>query len=154
MNSNQQTTSHFYHKAVAGLNELVLSDRDLWYSQIVNLPSKEQITYTVIVLNEQVLNGGFHQYFFNPYGMFAYMTIENLRIIEAFDVADILERAVSTVNEEELSNDDYRDNIFNRKFSKIVDFDDDLFSALSHLDDEYSEVNENLEELLVNYLRK
>jgi len=32
-----------------------------------------------------------HQYFFNAYGQFGYLTVEHLKLIEAFKASNILE---------------------------------------------------------------
>lgn len=149
---NEEITDSYYKKAVEELSEATLVDKDVWYSHILNLPEHLQVTYTVIIFDQQVFNGGFHQYFFNSYGQFAYLTIDNLRLIKAFKAADLLERATNLVNADQISLNEFRRKIFDRDFPKIVDFDDELFDALSVLDDEYYALEENLEQLLVDYL--
>ncbi len=149
---NEEITDSYYKKAVEELSEATLMDKDVWYSHILNLPEHLQVTYTVIIFNQQVFNGGFHQYFFNSYGQFAYLTIDNLRLINAFKAADLLERATNLVNADQISLNEFRRKVFDRDFPKIVDFDDELFDALSALDDEYYALDENLEQLLVDYL--
>ncbi|MGJ1384486.1 DMP19 family protein [Sphingobacterium siyangense] len=149
---NEEITDSYYKKAVEKLGEATLQDKDVWYSHILNLPEHLQVTYTVIIVDQQVFNGGFHQYFFNSYGQFAYLTIDNLRLIGAFKAADILERATNLVNADQISLNEFRRKVFDRDFSKVVDFDDELFDALSALDDEYYALEENLEQLLVDYL--
>jgi capsid portal protein len=149
---NEEITDSYYKKAVEELSEATLMDKDVWYSHILNLPEHLQVTYTVIIFDQQVFNGGFHQYFFNSFGQFAYLTIDNLRLIKAFKAADLLERATNLVNAEQISLNEFRRKVFDRDFPKIVDFDDELFDALSALDDEYYALDENLEQLLVDYL--
>lgn len=142
-----------YSEAVKGLDEKILNDCDAWYNYVLNLPKEEQVVYTVILLNWQIENGGFHQYFFNSYGQFAYLTIKNLKLIEAPQRADLLDSATHLVNEEYFTEDKFRHLIFNREFSKIVDFDDLLFDQLNELDDKYYELEEeDLMNLLENYL--
>ncbi|WP_306565160.1 DMP19 family protein [Flavobacterium lindanitolerans] len=149
---NEEITDSHYKKAVEGLNQKILENKDLWFSHILNLPEHLQVTYTVIIFDQQIFNGGFHQYFFNSYGQFAYLTIDNLRLINAVRAADILERATNLVNADQISLKEFRRKIFDRDFPKITDFDDELFDALSALDDEYDTLDENLEQLLVDYL--
>lgn len=142
-----------YSKAVKGLSEEILNDCDVWYNYVLNLPKSQQVVYTIVLLNWQVENGGFHQYFFNSYGQFAYLTIENLKLIEAPQRADLLDSAIHLVNEEHLIEDKFRYLIFNREFSKIVDFEDILFSKLNELDDKYYDMEEeNVYNLLQQYL--
>ena len=142
-----------YSEAVKGLDEEKLKDCDAWYNHVLNLPKAQQIVYTVILLHWQVENGGFHQYFFNSYGQFAYLTIKNLKLIEASQRANLLDVATHLVNDEYLIEDNFRSLIFNREFSKIVDFDDILFDKLNELDDKYYEMkDENISDLLSSYL--
>lgn len=144
-----------YSEAVKRLDEEILKDCDAWYSYVLNLPKAQQVVYTVILLHWQIENGGFHQYFFNSYGQFAYLTIENLKLIEAYQRADLLDSATHLVNEEYLIEDNFRHLIFNRELSKIIDFEDVLFSKLSELDDKYYEMEqENIIDLLSTYLNQ
>ncbi|MDQ0065120.1 DMP19 family protein [Chryseobacterium lathyri] len=144
-----------YNEAVKGLDEEILEDCDAWYNYIVNLPINQQVTYTIKLLNWQVENGGFHQYFFNSYGQFAYLTIKNLKLIGDIQRVDLLDTAVHLVNEEYLIEDTFRHLIFNRELSKIVDFDEILFNKLNELDDKYYDLeNEHGIDLLEVYLNK
>jgi hypothetical protein len=72
---NEEITDKYYKEAVTGLNETILNDIDLWYSYVINLPPHLQIVYTIVVFHQQVFSGGLHQYFFNSYGQFAYLTV-------------------------------------------------------------------------------
>jgi hypothetical protein len=142
-----------YSEAVKDLDEEKLKDCDTWYNHVLNLPKAQQIVYTVILLHWQVENGGFHQYFLNSYGQFAYLTIENLKLIKASQRANLLDVATHLVNEEYLVENDFRHLIFNREFSKIVDFDEILFDKLNELNDKYYELkDENISDLLSSYL--
>ena len=150
---NEKIIDKYYQEAVKGLNEIVFQDKDLWYSYVIHLDSNVQVVYNVIVFHQQVLNGGLHQYFFNSYGQFAYLTVENLKLIKAFKTAEILESALSEVNIEHDDIDKFRENIFNRKNSRIVDFDNQLFDYLNDLDSKYYSLDEDIKKLLLNYLK-
>ncbi len=143
-----------YYEAVKYLDSETLRDSDNWYNYVLNLPKDQQVVYTIIILNWQVENGGFHQYFFNSYGQFAYLTIKNLSLIQATHRAELLDTATHLVNEEYLIEDTFRNLIFNRNLSKIVDFDEILFNELNDLDDKYYDLHEDLEQLLVDYITK
>jgi hypothetical protein len=149
---NKEITDKYYKEAVTGLNETILNDKDLWYSYVINLALHLQIVYTIVVFHQQVFNGGFHQYFFNSYGQFSYLTVEHLKLIKAFKTSSILERAISEVNIENFSIDEFRAKIFNREIDRIADFDERLSEFLELLDNEYDDLNEDLEQLLVDYL--
>ncbi len=144
-----------YSDAVKGLDKQILINCDTWYNYVLDLPHAQKVVYTVSVLNWQVENGGFHQYFLNSYGQFAYITIENLKLIGAVNKADLLDAATQLVNEDYLIEDTIRHLIFNKELSKIVDFDDVLFDKLNELDDNYYELeDEDIIGLLEEYLKK
>lgn len=149
---NQEITSKYYKEAVKGIDEDLLQDMNRWYDYVVNLSEKLQVVYTVILFNQQVYNGGFHQYFFNSYGQFGYLTLENLRLIGANKAADLLEKALEKVNDNKYSDYEFRDNVFNRRIDGIINFDEQLSDYLSSLDDKYYSQDEDLKKLLVEYL--
>jgi len=151
---NQEITDRYYKEAVKGLNEVILHDKNLWYSHVTYLPIHLQVVYTIIVFHQQVFNGGLHQYFFNSYGQFAYLTVNNLRLVKAFKAANILEKALNQVNIEQYSISEFREKVFNRKLSPIVNFNEELSDFLDVLDDDYDSLDENLEQLLVDYLER
>ena len=141
-----------YAEAVKGLNKAVLNEKDLWYSYVINLPIRLQVVYTVVVFHQQVMNGGLHQYFFNSYGQFSFLTIDNLKLIKAFQSREILKQALAEVNREQLGVNEFREKAFNRKLERIVDFDEALFSFLDELDTKYYALKENLDDLMIIYL--
>ena len=64
-------------EATKGIKEeWFVSEVPHWYSYVVNLPKHLQTTYLTALLENKVLNGGFHQYFANSYGQFAKETID------------------------------------------------------------------------------
>ncbi len=149
---NIEIINSYFKEAVDGLNEGILHDKDLWYSYVINLPIRLQIVYVIVVFHQQVFNGGLHQYFFNSYGQFAYLTIKHLKSIKAFKTASILEKAVNHVNIEKFSIEEFRQKIFNREIDSVVDFDEKLCNSLDELDNKYDNLDEDLEQLLVDYL--
>lgn len=132
---NEETIDKCYKEAVKGLNEITLQDKDLWYSYVINLPLHLQVAYTIIVFHQQVFNGGLHQFFFNAYGQFAYVTIEHLKLIKAFKTSNFLERGVRQINMDKFNIDEFREKIFNRTLDRIADFDEKLSETLELLDD-------------------
>jgi hypothetical protein len=150
---NSKIADNYYKEAVRELNENTLLESNIWYSYVIHLPEYLQVIYTIATLHQQVMNGGFHQYFFNPYGQFAYLTLDHLNSIKAFESAELLEEALEEVNIDGYEDVEFRNKIFTRSFTKIADFDDDLFDFLHKLDIKYYGLNENLEDLFVNYLK-
>jgi len=152
MENNRLIKSN-YKKAISGLSQGILEDKEIWYHNIINLPIEQQVTYTTVILNQQVFNGGLHQYFINSFGQFAYLTLDNLKLIHAEKLVKILNEAIIAINEDNLPIEQFRRNIYLRQFQKLINFEGKLFDKLDQLDQEYYENNENLEELLVNYLK-
>jgi len=152
--NNQEITAKYYKEAVQGLDEKTVQDNELWYTYVTNFPRHLQVIYTVIVFHNQVFNGGLHQYFFNSFGQFAFLTIQNLKLVKAYKAVEILEQALKIVNIDNEGVDGFREKIYNRKLAHLVNFDDKVFSSLHDLDTKYYalEDNENLEQLLVEYL--
>lgn len=133
-----------YEKAVSGISESTLEDCDVWYSYVINLPPKERAAYCITVLDDQVQNGGFHQYFLNPYGQFAYLTLDILEEVDANEVRNLLVKVLNEVNKENLSESKFRHEIYDRKLERVVDFEDELFDFLDGCDDEYYTLSEQL----------
>lgn len=144
-----------YSKAVIGLDESVIQDFNKWYSFVTEMPVEEQIVYTVSLLDWQVKNGGFHQYFLNSYGIFAFLTLRNLEIIDMVKLRDILEDAINLVNYEKLNEEELKIKIYKKQIKKISEFDDVLFEQLNKLDEEYYTISDKqLEESLLKYLKR
>ncbi|UHG91711.1 DMP19 family protein [Spirosoma oryzicola] len=147
-NENDTLINERYYEAVSGLTEAILHDYERWYRYIIDLPRDLQVVYTIGILNYQVLNGGLHQYFFNSYGQFAYLTIDHLKRIKALKAASILGRAIHEVNKDQYSVDEFRMRISERKLDRIVDFDEELADELEKLTDEYYALEGSEDDLL------
>lgn len=143
----------YYYEAVKGIDEAVLKDNNVWYQYILNLPIAQQIVYTIVLFHSQIDNGGFHQYFFNPYGQFVFLTLKNLKLIGSENRYNLLVKALEEVNSENLEEEKFREFVFTRKLDKIVNFEQKLFDYLNELDKEYYNLeNEEIDVLLSNYL--
>lgn len=141
-----------YDQAVAGLSEKMLNNKDEWFNYVGDLPDDLRVAYLVMVLHHQVLNGGFHQYFFNPYGQFGYLTLEAFKLSNMPFAYSLLTKVLSEVNKENYSEDEFRARVFNRSLDKIVNFDDDLGDTLDSFDSEYYTVSDQVIENLYKYL--
>ncbi len=151
--SVEEVVDFYWKQAVSEMDENMFNDADVWYSHVVNLPEKLQATYTIGILNQQVLNGGLHQYFLNSYGQFGYLTLEHLSSIKAYKISALLEKALMEVNSEHHDFNEFRYLIFNRRLSKVVNFDDKLFETLNNIDTEYYACVEEMEDRWAEYLR-
>lgn len=123
-----------------------------WYDYVAALPEKLRTTYLITVLNMQVTNGGFNQYFVNGYGQFSYNTIEALRSIGSLDIAELLQEALKEVNKENLNQDKFRQQLLSGEIIRLYD-DEALDNILLKLDDKFYELQESMELKLANYLK-
>lgn len=152
--NNQEVIEEKYLEAVKGIKEeWLVKVNPHWYNYILSLPIDLQIAYLVVTFDNQVLNGGFHQYFLNGYGQFAKETIDILIKIGASKKADLLKKALVLVNYEQNTDTVFREKLLKRDI-KLLFVEDELFEPLDQLDSQYYEnENENLEQLMGNYFR-
>ena len=151
----QKIIQDTFAKSVEGLEKIISKDNSQWYPHIVGLPEKLQIVYTVMIFNNQVMTGGLHQYFFNGHGQFGYLTVDNLETIEAGQAAAILRKALTAVNKENYPIPEFREKILNRKLDRITNFEGETSDTLDELTDQYFAImNEDIERLLAEYLKK
>ena len=150
---NEQKIESLYNKSLEGINSQILSSKDYWYNYVLSLSIEFRVVYTISILHQQVLNGGFHQYFFNPYGIFSYLTIDSLNKIKAFQFSELLSKAILLVNEQNFELEQFQEKVFNRRLDKVVNFDDDLCDLLEELDEEYYKIEATLVKLLEDYLQ-
>ncbi|WP_431124351.1 DMP19 family protein [Flagellimonas flava] len=59
------------------------SQTQKWYNTVFELSVPVRYTYCIGILNTQVMNGGFEQYYDNYYGIFAEETLKGLKEIGA-----------------------------------------------------------------------
>ncbi len=142
-------------EATKGLRkEWFTTDQPYWYSYIVNLNLPLQVTYLTVLLESQVYNGGFHHYFCNGYGQFALETIDALIELNAYKKSGLLNRALSIVKYENISDGDFRNKLINKTLTKLFE-GEDLFEPLGKLDDQYYRTaDEDIMILLERFLRK
>ncbi|MTI22763.1 DUF4375 domain-containing protein [Fulvivirga sp. RKSG066] len=149
--SNTVLIDNLYDSAGEHLRNTVTdwTNHELWSDAVDELDANERAVYLIGVLNQQVMNGGFIQYFDNSYGMFGYETLRVLRTVGAVNSANLLELALKIVNREQLTPD---------QFSKYIATNivaDELGDELDQLDEQYYKLEntEYLEELLANWIK-
>ena len=147
--------NYYYGEAVKEITAEVLSMKNihLWYNHVIQLPEKEKNTYLIAILDDQVSNGGFNQYFVNSYGQFAVETVRALQIIKADTTAKITELAYEAVNSAEYNTAAFIEALRLGHIEELYETDA-LDEYLEELDDKYYEYHDNLGQLLGDYLRK
>jgi Domain of unknown function (DUF4375) len=150
---NSELIEKTYLEAVKGIKEdWLLNSNTNWYDYVVNLPIHLKVTYLVVVLHNQVFNGGFHQYLVNGYGQFVKETIISLLDIGALKKSKLLEVAFKIVNANNVSIEVFRKQLLDKKIESLF-VTEELYTPLDELDTEYYNiVDEEIEVLLVNYL--
>ncbi len=126
-----------YADAVRGMTEATLLDSRRWYEHIVSLPPPLRTTYCVFVLQVQVENGGFHQYFANSYGIFARLTVPMLVEFGAADAANFLQAAMTTLKLDRLTDNELHDVVGNRRYPARFEDVDEFGDALDLIDTGY-----------------
>lgn len=149
-----QLLDRYFAEAVDGLSELILSNEKYWYNYVERLPTHLEITYTLAVFHQQVFNGGLHQYYLNGYGIFASLTVENLKTIGAFKSADVLRRSILIVNKANFSDPVFREMIYKKKILSVSEFEEQTFDELEELDSLYYTLDEDLQKLAYDYFKK
>lgn len=142
-----------YQEAAQGIKEeWLLESSTLWYDYIASLPDHLQAVYTVAVLERQVLNGGFDQYFVNGYGQFAALAIEHLKTISSPEKAQLTSKALEIVNPDQLSPGAFRKALMDQALQPLFS-EDGLGTQLDNLDDAYWNSEEDIADLLTRYLK-
>ena len=100
-------------------------------------------------LEAQVNNGGFHQYFFNFGGNFAYETVDALTAIGAKQTAEILKNAIDAFRCEIPGDWHDRQDLLLSK-----ETDDDFEDILNDCDAKFHEYNDDLNDLNYQYIMK
>lgn len=153
--NNQELIEKIYLESTKGIKEeWFVSELPHWYSYVINLPTHLQITYLTVVLENQVLNGGFHQYFANSYGQFARETINALVELGAFKKSNLLDSALHLIQDVSMSDQEFRDKLVNKTLAKLFK-EEDLYDPLEELDNSYYDIeDEDIADLLADYLTK
>ncbi|WP_235932478.1 DMP19 family protein [Flagellimonas sediminis] len=152
--TNEELIDYVYYD-IAGkyLNEKIndWSQTKMWYDTVFELSEPVRYRYGIGVLNMQVMNGGFEQYFDNDYGIFAEETLNGLKKIGAELTFALLKSAIKILNKHKEPQTDLFEFITQNKYWE----NEEIEQELDRLDDEYYklEEKENLTELLGNYLR-
>ncbi len=110
---------------------------------IEKLNEHERVFYVTQILEQEVNNGGFSQFFYNSSGDFSNELVDAFTKIGALKTAEICKKALAVFNGNVPSDRDEREELLDN-----LDCDD----VLSECDDEFYEYEDNLEELNYTYI--
>ncbi|MBP3322019.1 MAG: DMP19 family protein [Clostridia bacterium] len=112
-------------------------------NDIEQLNEHERIFYVTQILEQEVNNGGFSQFFYNSSGGLSNELVDAFTKIGAFKTAEICKKAVAVFNGKVPTDRDEREEVLDS-----LDCDD----VLSACDDEFYEYEDKLEELNYAYI--
>jgi hypothetical protein len=120
------------------------------YEMVMSWNKSRQAIYMIWVLEAEVNNGGYNQFYFNSSGQFYKQLPDALLLVGANKFADLTKRANETFEKENPKITQHQDGTI-EGFSKS--YDD---NPLNKFDDEFYDLykTENLQELQVTFIRK
>lgn len=125
-------------------------DYEKEYKTVMSWNKSRQAIYMIWVLETEVNNGGYNQFYFNSSGQFYKHLPDALKFVGANKFADLTDRANSTFEKENPKITQHQDGTL-EGFSKS--YDDNL---LKKLDDEFYKLYkiENLQHIQVEFIKK
>lgn len=130
---------------VIALNQYIV-EKCQYGDNISVLSEPERVFYVGQILEMEVNNGGFSQYFFNSSGDFANEIVSAFTKIGAVKTAEICKKAVSIYDGEVPADRDEREDVF-------ID-DEELSAVLEECDDAFFKYEEPLTQLNCEYVLK
>ncbi len=139
--AEQNKIEQFYKKAVEGIDEKWFSNPLTdWYPYIINLPKPLKQVYLVSILDWQVNNGGFEQYFSNHYGLFTPETIQTLIDFNCPIRSKLLKISFDIIKPETDSYEMFRYKLVNNQYDQLDD--EKVNDLLDDISDVYNNINE------------
>ena len=113
----------------------ILPDLDHEVEIVAHLPKAVAAIYTTTLLENEVVNGGFNQFFWNSTGKLALMALEGLEVIGALRHAAILRLAMATYESERVVLEQFRTRGTSAAFTESY-----KHTSLGALDEQYHEL--------------
>ena len=132
---------------------------DYGEKSINEMPRLLRVIDLVNILEMEVNNGGFLQFFTNPSGKYIPETIESLNLIKANFTRSLLERAIEIIKENDESINNLNKKLNRLKLYEIIN-DSDFFeneklqSEMNELDMKYYGSTDNISKLKLEYFEK
>lgn len=118
------------------------------YNNFSNLNEIEKTFIYVDILEGQVNNGGFDQFFFNSSGDFTYEVLESYKNIGAYKTAKIINEAIKLFPTVPVSKDTETRRII------MQDLSEEISEKWNQLDDQFYEYEENIVIYMIDYIKK
>lgn len=132
------------------LSEKLGADYEKEYETVMGWNKSRQAIYMIWMLEAEVNNGGYNQFYFNSSGQFYKQLPDALKLVGAYQFANLTARANAVFEKENKKITQHQDGTL-EGFSKS--YDD---NPLNKLDDEFYELykTEDLQQIQVDYIRK
>ncbi len=132
------------------LSEKLPTDSKKEYETVMSWNKSRQAIYMIWLLEGEVNNGGYNQFYFNSSGQFYKHLPELLRLVEANKYAELMQRANGIFEKDNEKITEHQDGT-SEGFSKS--YED---NPLNDLDMEFYELYkiENLQQIQIDYIRK
>ena len=124
-------------------------DYEREYEIITGLSDGFQMFYTTWIVDGEVNNGGFNQYFWNTSGEFAEAAVRGFQLIGASEHAKLMEQAIAVYRKGQPENKRFRKDGTLDAFRESYQQTD-----LGDVDDAYYELQEDLSALRIRYIRE
>jgi hypothetical protein len=111
-----------------------LSDKSDFGSDLSSLNDKEKVFMSMALLEQEVNNGGFDQYFFNLEGKYNDILVSSAEAIKAYDIAEICKKALAVYAEHSEQ--------------------EDVIEELSEYNDAFYKSNDPISELCAKYAKE
>ncbi|ESU25214.1 hypothetical protein FSS13T_18560 [Flavobacterium saliperosum S13] len=118
------------------------------YDNFSNLNEIERTFIYVDILEGQVNNGGFDQFFFNSSGDYTYEVLEAYENIGAYKTANLISEAINAFPKLPVSKDTETRRI------TMQDLSEEISEKWNQLDDKFYEYEENIMNYLIEYIKK
>lgn len=132
------------------LIENLPADYEKKYERVMTWNKSRQTIYMISLLEAEVNNGGYNQFYYNSSGLFYKHLLEALRCIGANKFADLTQKANNTFEIEYEKITKYQDGTMEGFSKSYID------NPLNDLDTEFFELysTENLQQIQVDFIRK
>ena len=127
-----------------------ISDDESEFSVISKMHPGFQMIYSTCLLESEVNNGGFNQFFINSSGKFAEMALQSLKLLGATDFYSIFQKAIE-IFEAEKRNLELQD-LYSQRTAQAFS-ESYQITKLDECDNEFYSLGDLLSELRLKYVR-
>lgn len=133
---------------VLRIGEVIGNKRQQGDATFSNLTEPESVFIFIDMLERQVNNGGFDQFFFNSSGDYAHEICSAYEKIKAYKTANLIETAIKAFPVLPVP----KDTEVRREY--MPDINDEISKVWDDLDNKFYEYEENIAGLLIEYVKQ